>query len=49
MPYDLRTIALYRTGRYEESLEAVKKALEYAPDNKRLLRNLELIQKKISE
>lgn len=49
MPYDLRTIALYSTGRYEESLEAVKKALEYAPDNKRLLRNLELIQKKISE
>ena len=35
--YDLRTIALYSTGRYEESLEAVKKQLEYAPDNKRLL------------
>ncbi len=40
-PYDLAAIAAYYSGAYGEALAFGKKALEYAPDDERLLSNLE--------
>lgn len=44
-PYDLRAVAFYRTGRMKEALDSAKKALLLEPDNERLQKNAELIEK----
>ena len=44
LPWDLLSIGLYRTGRREEALEAVRRALELEPDNGRLRRNAALLE-----
>ncbi len=43
-PDDLCAIAAYRLGLFDESLEHAKKALSYAPDNTRLINNLNIIK-----
>lgn len=43
-PHDLASIAAYNLGLNKEALFHVQKALEYAPSDSRLLKNLELIQ-----
>ena len=43
LPYDLRSIALYQTGRTGEALEAAKSALEREPDSERLRENVALL------
>ena len=43
LPHDLRALALYYTGRKEESLEEAKKARAIEPGQERLCRNVELI------
>lgn len=43
-PDDLCAIACYRLGMYQESLAHAKAALEFAPDDARLLNNLKLIE-----
>ena len=45
LPWDLRSIALYRTGRYAEALAAAEAALRLAPDDPRLQSNVRLIRK----
>jgi tetratricopeptide (TPR) repeat protein len=48
-PYDLLSIACYYLDKYDEALEAVNHALEFAPYDERLLKNKELIIDKINE
>lgn len=43
-PDDLAAIACYRLGMYQQSLRHAQDALSYAPDNRRLRDNLELIK-----
>ncbi len=43
LPYDLRAIAFYRTGRISEALDAARKALELEPSNPRLRENVRLL------
>ena len=43
LPWDLRTMALWHTGRVREAAEAARKALELEPDNERLQRNVALL------
>lgn len=47
LPYDLRALAFYQTGRYAESLQEAQRALELEPGNERLARNVLQIQKKV--
>lgn len=49
LSHDLRAIALYRTGRYEEALLEARRALELEPGNERLAGNVAQIQKKTEE
>ncbi len=42
-PYDLASIAAWRLGNKEEARQLCLKALEFAPSDSRLLKNLELI------
>ena len=44
LPYDLASLGYYYTGDYKRALDMVNKALEYAPDDSRLLANRELIK-----
>ena len=44
LPYDLASLGYYYTASYQKALEMVGKALEYAPDDTRLLANRELMQ-----
>ena len=46
LPYDLRAIALHRTGRFGEALEAAKQALQLEPGNQRLQRNVEQMEQR---
>lgn len=46
-PYDLQAVAYFYTGRYEQALEAVKKALCLEPDNERLRNNEQLILRRM--
>jgi hypothetical protein len=39
-PYDLGSIAAWNLGLKDEAIELVKKAIEFAPDDTRLLNNL---------
>ena len=45
LPYDLRSIAFYNTGRYREALMEVQKAIAIEPSNERLQGNLKFIEK----
>lgn len=45
LPYDLRSVALYRQGHYKQALAAVQQALSFEPDNERLKNNAALIKK----
>lgn len=45
LPYDLRSIACYQTGRPGPALEEAKKALERAPEDERLQGNVRLLEK----
>lgn len=40
IPWDLYSIACYHKGEVKEAMQSVRKALEYDPDDKRLLGNL---------
>lgn len=46
MPWDLRALGLYYTGRYSEALQAAEKALAFSPKDQRLQSNLDMIRKK---
>ncbi|MDE7245229.1 MAG: glycosyl transferase family 2 [Oscillospiraceae bacterium] len=46
LPYDLRSLALYHTGRPDEALRMARLALEAAPSDPRLRRNVEFLEKK---
>ena len=48
-PYDLGCISSYRLGMYEKSYNYAKEALTFQPDDKRLLTNLELAEKKCKQ
>lgn len=43
LPHDIRSIALYQTGRIREALEAAKKALEQEPGSERLRENVKVL------
>ena len=44
LPHDLRAIAFYRTGAYQEAAEEARRALELEPGSERLKRNLEIMK-----
>lgn len=44
LPHDLRSIALFHTGRLKEAHEEARKAVELEPDNERLQGNLKLLE-----
>lgn len=46
LPYDLRAMAFYHTGRNGEALEEAEKALAQEPENERLLGNVKLLARK---
>ncbi len=46
-PNDLAAISCYRLGIYERSLFHAKAAIELAPDDKRLIKNMHFIEEKI--
>ena len=48
LPHDLRSIALYRTGRVEEALAEAKKARAIEPGNERLCQNVALLEEELS-
>lgn len=43
-PYDLLSLGYYFTGDYEKALESVNKALEFSPQDERLLSNKKIIE-----
>lgn len=47
LPYDIRSIAYYRTGRKELALEDAKRAAELAPNDERLRGNARLIERQL--
>lgn len=47
LPHDLRSIALYRTGRVEEALSEAKKARAKEPGNERLCENIALLEREL--
>lgn len=49
LPYDLRSLAFFYTGRYIEALQAVEKALQFSPQDERLQENSRLIQQTIGQ
>lgn len=49
LPWDLRALALYHTGRLREAQEAAQEACRLAPGDARLQKNLELIRRKTEE
>lgn len=46
-PYDLASICAYQLGLYKKSLEFLDKALEFEPNNKRLIENKKIIKELI--
>lgn len=48
-PYDLRSIALFRTGRMAEALDEAKKALAIEPENERFRGNIKILEQKVQE
>ncbi len=49
LPYDLRTIAYYRTGRVPEALVEARQALALAPEDPRLRRNVEVLERELAD
>lgn len=47
-PYDLISVALYYTGRYEEALVFADKALALSPDDKRIIANRDFILQRLT-
>ena len=47
LPHDLRSLALYYTGRRTEALEEAKKARAREPGNDRLCGNVELLEREL--
>lgn len=45
LPHDLRSMAFYRMGAYDQAVEEVRKALAIEPGNERLRKNLEFMEK----
>ncbi len=45
MPWDLNAIGLFYTGRAKEALVSAKKACEMSPNDERLKKNAEIIEK----
>ena len=46
LPWDLRSLALYYTGRLKQSLEAARKAAQLAGTDQRIAENVRLIRQK---
>ena len=44
LPYDLRAIAFFKTGRQREALEEAQLALACEPQNQRLKQNVEILE-----
>lgn len=49
MPWDLRTMAFYRTGRLEQALEAAREAAQLSPQDERLTGNVLAIQRQLEK
>ena len=49
LPWDLRSVALYHTGRLEQALEAVERARTLNMQDERIANNREFIQKALKE
>lgn len=49
LPWDLRSIALYHTGRIVEALEDAEKALTLSPQDGRIAQNAQLFRRSLSE
>lgn len=49
LPYDLRSMALFHTGRMAEALDEAKKALAIEPENQRFQGNVKILEKKVQE
>lgn len=49
LPYDLRSMAFFRTGRMAEALDEAKKALAIEPENERFQGNVNILEKKVQE
>ncbi len=49
LPWDLRALGLFYTGRGEQSLRAAEEALRISPDNQRLQNNLRLIREALNQ
>ena len=47
LPYDLRAVAFYHTGRFSQALEAAQAALALEPENERLRGNVDLLNRMI--
>lgn len=48
LPYDLRALAFYNTGRTKEALEAAKEALRLEPGNQRLEGNVKIMENSLN-
>lgn len=48
LPWDLRAIALYRTGRVEQALEAAQRAAECSPADQRLADNVRILRESLN-
>ena len=48
LPWDLRCLGLYRTGRLKEALEAARAACKLSPSDERLRKNAELIENELN-
>ena len=48
-PYDLYSVGLWNTGKCGEAIVAAKRALELAPDNDRIRKNIEVMEKFVSD
>lgn len=49
LPYDLKAMAFFHTGRLAQALEEEEHASAIEPDNERFQRNIEIIKQKIKE
>lgn len=47
LPWDLRALALYHTGRYREAARAIEEACRLAPEDHRLEENRRIIRRKL--